>query len=370
MLIRTSTYLCNCTSTFNLHLCISAHQHTCTSARQSAHLHILTFAHHIMILVTGATGFLGSELAKQLIANGKTIRCTKRATSVTPNLLVSYTNQIEWIDADLMDVFALEEALAGITRVYHCAAFVSLKQADKVPMIRTNVTGTANLVNLCTELGIRLVHVSSIAAVGQAKPGELINEDHHLDSTEENDGYALSKLESEMEVWRGVAEGLDAVIVNPSLIIGANAGTAGSGQLFETVRKGLKFYTNGSAGFVDVEDVAKCMISLMESDISGERYIISAENRDYHTLTAEIATGFGKKAPHKLAKPWMMELAWRGAAVLAVLTGSFPKLDKIAAQSASLTRNFDNTKIKQATAIKFKPISKSIEEICNKLAVN
>ena len=323
-----------------------------------------------MILVTGATGFLGSELAKQLVESGKAIRCTKRTTSVIPQLLISYTNQIEWVDADLMDVFALEEALTGITGVYHCAAFVSLKQADKAPMIHTNVIGTANVVNLCTELRIRLVHVSSIAAVGQAKPGELINEEHHLDSTDENDGYALSKLESEMEVWRGVAEGLDAVIVNPSLIIGANAGTAGSGQLFETVRRGLKFYTNGSAGFVDVEDVAKCMISLMESGISGERYIISAENRDYHTLTAEIATGFGKKAPAKLAKPWMMELAWRGAAVLAALTGNTPKLDKIAAKSASLTRNFDNTKIKVATAIEFKPISKSIEEICNRLAIS
>lgn len=343
-----------------------AYLHICPSIRTFAYPHICT---SYMILVTGATGFLGSELAKQLVDSGKSIRCTKRATSVLPQLLASYINKIEWVDADLMDVFALEEALTGISQVYHCAAFVSLKQADKVPMIRTNVTGTANLVNLCTVLGIRLVHVSSIAAVGQAKPGELINEEHHLDSTDENDGYALSKLESEMEVWRGVAEGLDAVIVNPSLIIGANAGTAGSGQLFETVRKGLKFYTNGSAGLVDVEDVAKCMISLMESSSSsGERYIISAENRDYHRLTAEIATGFGKKAPTKLAKPWMMELAWRGAAVLAALTGNTPKLDKIAAKSASLTRNFDNTKIKKATAIGFKPISKSIEEICNRLA--
>ncbi|MDB5110150.1 MAG: nucleoside-diphosphate sugar epimerase, partial [Mucilaginibacter sp.] len=163
-------------------------------------------------------------------------------------------------------------------------------------------------------------------------------------------------------------EGLDAVIVNPSLIIGSNAGTAGSGQLFETVRKGLKFYTKGSAGFVDVEDVAKCMIALMNSPITGERYIINAENREYKQLTAEIAKGFGLKPPAILAKPWMMEAAWRGAALAAALTGKSPALDKTAAQAASQTRNFDNSKIKRDVVIKFKPISKTIGEICERLA--
>ncbi|MDB5009408.1 MAG: nucleoside-diphosphate sugar epimerase [Mucilaginibacter sp.] len=321
-----------------------------------------------MILVTGATGFLGSELAKQLCQNGESIRCTKRATSVIPLILQPYSKYIEWVDADLMDIFALKDALQGITQVYNCAAWVSLKQADKKPMIRTNVIGTANLVNLCLEQPVKMVHVSSIAAIGAAKPGELITEEHHLEATTENDGYALSKLESEMEVWRGMAEGLDAVIVNPSLIIGSNAGTAGSGQLFETVRKGLKFYTKGSAGFVDVEDVAKCMIALMNSPITGERYIINAENREYKQLTAEIAKGFGLKPPAILAKPWMMEAAWRGAALAAALTGKSPALDKTAAQAASQTRNFDNSKIKRDVVIKFKPISKTIGEICERLA--
>jgi dihydroflavonol-4-reductase len=320
------------------------------------------------ILVTGATGFLGAEVARQLVNAGESIRCTKRASSVIPQLLIPYASNIEWVDADMLDIFALEDALQDITQVYHCAAWVSLKQADKQPMIRTNITGTANLVNLCAEKGIRLVHVSSIAAIGHAKPGELTTENHHLDASTENDGYALSKLESEMEVWRGIAEGLDAVIVNPSLIIGANAGILGSGQLFETVRKGLKFYTKGSAGFVDVEDVAKCMIALMNSDITAERYIVSAENRNYKQITAEIAQCFGIKPPAIFAKPWMMEIAWRGAALLGFITGKPPAIDKIAAQSASLNRDFDNSKIKAAIAIDFKPISKTIEEICARLS--
>jgi dihydroflavonol-4-reductase len=328
---------------------------------------ICTFAHSTMILITGATGFLGAELAKQLAEKGAPIRCTKRAASVIPALLLPY-NQIQWVDADMLDFFALEDALQNVTQVYHCAAWVSLKQADKEPMIRTNVNGTANLVNLCLESNIRLVHVSSIAAIGTAKPGELITENHHLDSATEHDGYAISKLESEMEVWRGIAEGLDAVIVNPSLIIGPNAGTLGSGELFETVRKGLKFYTDGAAGFVDVEDVAKCMIALMESSITEQRYIISAENWTYKDITAETAKGFNIPPPAILAKPWMMELAWRGAAFISRLTRKPPAIDKIAALSSTQVRNFDNSKIKAAIGIDFKPISKSIREICERLA--
>jgi nucleoside-diphosphate-sugar epimerase len=267
----------------------------------------------------------------------------------------------------MLNIFALEDALEGITQVYHCAAWVSLKQADKEPMISTNVTGTANLVNLCAAMSIRMVHVSSIAAIGLAKPGELITEEHHLEQSADNDGYAISKLESEMEVWRGTAEGLDAVIVNPSLILGASAGKTGTGALFETVRKGLKFYTGGSGGFVDVEDVAKCMVALMHSDITAERFIISAENYTYKDITTEIAQGFGIKSPSKLAKPWMMGLAWRGAAFIAALTGKAPSLDKTSALAASELRAFDNSKIKQAIGMEFKPVSKTILEVCEVL---
>jgi dihydroflavonol-4-reductase len=317
-----------------------------------------------MILVTGATGFLGSELARQLVQQGNSIRCTKRGSSVIPKILSTYQQQIQWVDADMMDIFALEDALEGVTQVYHCAAWVSLRQADKQPMIRANVTGTANVVNLCTQLGIRLLHVSSIAAIGTALAGEMITENNHLEETTENDGYAISKLESEMEVWRGIAEGLNAVIVNPSLIIGPNAGTEGSGQLFEIVRKGFKFYTTGTGGFVDVEDVAKCMITLMNGSIQAERYIISAENLTYKTVVTDIANNFGIKPPATLATPWMMGLAWRGSAIVAALTGKAPAIDKISAQTASQTRVYDNSKIKVAIGIEFKPIDKTVKEVC------
>ena len=321
-----------------------------------------------MILITGATGFLGSELAMQLAKQGNNIRCTRRITSIIPEILAPFQQQIEWVNADLLDTFSLEKALSGINKVYHCAAWVSLKKADKKPMTFVNVEGTANLVNLCLLQNIRLVHVSSIAAIGIAKPGELINEKHYLDLESESDGYALSKLESEMEVWRGIAEGLDAVIVNPSIIIGANAGTSGSGQLFETVRKGLKFYTAGSSGFVDVEDVAKAMILLMNSQFDSERYIINADNIGYKQLFEEIAGNFAVKAPDFYAKAWMLDLAWRIAAFLSFITGKAPFLDKTSAIAASSKNNYDNAKIKNAVGMEFKPLSVSIKEVCDRLS--
>ncbi|MBS1524240.1 MAG: SDR family NAD(P)-dependent oxidoreductase [Bacteroidetes bacterium] len=321
-----------------------------------------------MILVTGATGFLGSEVAKQLAQQGHHIRCIKRNTSIIPQLLKPFNSNIEWVEADLLDLFSLENALQGIKYVYNCAAWVSLREADKQPMIYTNVNGTANLANLCLQNGCRLVHVSSVAAVGNAKPGELTSERDYLDPTTEDDGYAISKLESEMEVWRGIAEGLDAVIVNPSIIIGPGTGTGGSGALFETVRNGLKFYTGGSMGFVDVEDVAKCMIALMESNISGERFIINAENRSYKDITTEIAKDFGKKPPTFLAKPWMMGLAWRSAKLASAFTRKPPAIDKVSAKAASHERNFDNSKIRKAINFTFKPLDRSVREVCEALS--
>ncbi|MGI4729854.1 MAG: NAD-dependent epimerase/dehydratase family protein [Janthinobacterium lividum] len=321
-----------------------------------------------MILITGATGFLGSEVCRQLILGGKnSIRCTKRASSKIPEILIPYQHKIVWVEADLLEIDALKEALQNVTEVYHCAALVSFDPSLKKKLIQNNVEGTANLVNLCVENGIRLLHVSSIAAIGEGKFGELINENHHLEETPKDNAYAMSKYESEMEVWRGIAEGLDAVIVNPSLIIGKSAGKEGTGQIFETVRKGLKFYTSGSCGLVDVKDVAKAMILLMESQIRSERFILNAENWPYKKLFTEIAGNFNIKPPQTEAKSWMLELAWRASALGTVFTGKKMGVDKISAQAASRIQDYDNRKIKKAIGFEFKPLHESIRQICEVL---
>ncbi|WP_026897116.1 NAD-dependent epimerase/dehydratase family protein [Daejeonella oryzae] len=317
-----------------------------------------------MILITGATGFVGSELARQLTLNGDKIICLKRETSLIPHILKQQVN-IEWRNADLLDYFSLKEAFAGVNYVYHCAAMVSFNPADKKKMMKVNVEGTSNLVNICQEMNIKkLVHVSSVAAVGDSKNGIPIAENNHWEFNSSRSAYSISKYESEMEVFRAIAEGLNAVIVNPSIIIGKNAGTEGSGQLFATVRKGLKYYPSGSCGLVAVEDVARSMIQLMNSNLSGKRYLINAENYTYKDLFSQIARGYGLKPPATALKPWMLHLGYLGSKIISGLIGNQTGLTKDTLNSAFKKQNYSNQKIREALNMEFKPINQSISEIC------
>ena len=319
-----------------------------------------------MILVTGATGFLGAELIHQLTAQNFKVRALKRSTSVIPNLLKGNT-LIEWYVADINDSETLADAFDSVNQVYHCAAFISFNPKDKAKLLKINIEGTSNVVNLCLDNHIRLVHVSSIAALGNAKKDELITEKDYWVYDPHVHSYSISKYEGEMEVWRGIAEGLDAVIVNPAVIIGKNAGFEGSGAIFKLVKEGLKFYTNGATGIVDVVDVAKCMILLMNSEISAERYTLSAENLNYKNFFTEIAEGFGLKPPTIEAKPWMLGVAWRAAKVAAIFAGSAPSLTKDTARSSFNLSYYSNEKIRTTLNINFKPLKESIREVCEAL---
>lgn len=321
-----------------------------------------------MILVTGATGFLGSELVRQLLDKGEQIRALKRASSDIPAILHNQP-ALEWFEADILDYFALEQAFENITHVYHAAALLSFAAEDKKKQLRINKEGTYHIVNLCLEKNIKkLVHVSSVAALGESKAGLPVTENNHWEFNGTQQGYSISKYESEMEVWRAMAEGLNAVIVNPSIIIGKNAGTSGSGQIFESVRKGLKFYTCGSNGFVDVEDVARAMIALMESDICGERFVINAENWNLKDVLTEAAEAFHVKPPRIEAKPWMMELGWRGAELLSLINGKKYGLTKDTARNAFKKSAYSSEKFRDFFPdFEFKPIKISIKEACDAL---
>ncbi|PST84754.1 nucleoside-diphosphate sugar epimerase [Pedobacter yulinensis] len=316
-----------------------------------------------MILVTGATGFLGAEVVYQLTKQGLTVRATRRESSKIPALLQD-NNLVDWQLADLNDVADLQQIFEGITRVYHCAALVSFSPADKENLYRTNIEGTANIVNACLLSGARLVHVSSVAALGNARRGAtLITEDDHREYDPKAHAYGVSKYEGEMEVWRGINEGLDAVIVNPSVIIGVNAGFTGSGAIFKMVKDGFPYYTRGVSGFVDVADVARVMIRLMDSPVSGERFIVSSENYSYKDLLTLAAKEMGLKAPAREAKPWMLGLAWRFAKIFSLLTGKAAALTKDTAKSSLEVSKYSNQKVVQTTAIQFKPVADSLAQI-------
>ncbi|HET8828640.1 MAG TPA: NAD-dependent epimerase/dehydratase family protein [Pelobium sp.] len=321
-----------------------------------------------MILITGATGFLGAELVFQLLQTEEKVRCIKRKDSVVPEKLLAFSHKIEWFNADILDLSDLEDAFEGIHKVYHCAALISFDETLKAKMLKVNAEGTSNVVNLCVQFGIeKLVYASSVAALGNAKANGLIDETCFWEGFEVKNAYAVSKYRAEMEVWRSMNEGLNAVIVNPSVIIGADAGTEGSGAIFESIKNGLNYYTRGTTGFVDVEDVARCMILLMDNPVKQERFVLNSENISYQNLFEQTAKQFGTAGPKKLAKPWMLNLAWRLTALKNYLLGKKGGINKAIANTADKVSRYDNQKVKTLLNYQFIPVQQSIAKIVNAL---
>jgi len=316
-----------------------------------------------VILVTGGTGFLGSTLLQYLIDDGHSVIALKRTSSVIPDPLKS-SSLIQWVDAEITDYFSLEEIIPKVDQVYHCAAKVSYQKEDAAEIIKTNVEGTKHIVNLCLEHQKRLLHVSSIAALGFSKKGLAVTEKDKWEYNPKISKYSLAKHESEMEVWRGIAEGLDAVIVNPSVIMGIGWGEKGSRAIFNLVNKGNKIYPLGSVGIVDVSDVAKIMIQLMNSDITSERYILNAENISNQDLLTKISGYLQKPAPHIKATPLMLSLAWRLSKIGSLLSGKKPTLTAESARAANSKLQYDNSKIREKLGYTFKPLDQTLKEVC------
>lgn len=326
-----------------------------------------------MILVTGATGLVGSRLLFDLTGSGRQVRAIRRngGNMATVNNIFSINNKtdllknIEWVEADVTDPNALLEAMKDIKQVYHCAAYVSFAQKDYHRMMQINVQGTANMVNMALEAGIdKFCHVSSVAAIGRSEDESNLTETHLWKASKYNSNYAISKYEAECEVWRGTEEGLNAVIVNPSMILGYGDLTRSSGELFGGVLKGLKFYSEGVNGYVDVRDVTKSMMQLMESTITNQRYIISSENISYKDIFFQMADAFHKPRPTIKVNKWMSEAAWRAGALISTITGKKPLVTRETAMSSQCQWFYSNEKIKKAIGIEFILISQSIRDNC------
>jgi dihydroflavonol-4-reductase len=317
------------------------------------------------ILITGATGFIGSYLVRHLLRQGYTnLRCTRQPNSSTV-LLKEAADQVAWVEADMLDVPALEEAMQGIQQVYHCAAVVSFDEKDNRKMLKINEEGTANVVNLALDFGIeKLVHVSSIAAIGRKPNDPNIDERTAWKDADWNSPYGVSKHRAEMEVWRGMAEGLNAAIVNPANVLGSGfwKGRTSTGQIFHNIWKGLRFHPLGTTGFVDVRDVVRFMVLLMESEISGERYILSAENLPFKKLFEEISEALGVKPPAIAVTPLIREAAWRVAWLASKFTGEPAFITKQTARSSARTFLYDNRKSLAAFPFQYTPISQTVRE--------
>jgi nucleoside-diphosphate-sugar epimerase len=327
-----------------------------------------------MILVTGGTGMLGAHLLLELTKSESRIRAIKRTSShinLVEKIFSIYDSnasellkKIEWVNADLLDYDALGDCFENIDLVYHCAGFVSYQPKDKDLVMKINIEGTANMVNLCLDKKIKkLCHVSSIAALGVSANGELIDEETYWQPDQKSSVYTQSKYYSEIEVWRGIAEGLNAVIVNPAVILGVGNWNQGSAAIFQKMWEGLRFYTKGVTGFVDVRDVCKAMTMLMNSEFSSQRYVVSAENISWKQMFGTIAKSLNKQEPSIYANPLLTGLAWRGEKLKSMLSGKSPLITKETARTSHKQLYYSNTKICNAIPINFTPINDTISQI-------
>ncbi len=274
-----------------------------------------------MILVTGATGLVGSHLVLHLLEQGQTVRALYR-TEENINKVKQVFNyykkgdlftNINWFYADIIDVPSLNDAFLGIEYVYHCAALVSFNPDDEEKLRKINIEGTANVVNFCLHQKVKkLCHVSSIAALGDLLEGEtIVTEATEWNPEALHSDYAISKYGAEMEVWRGQQEGLDVVVVNPGVILGPLFWTEGSGEIYQKVKKGMPFYTKGTTGFVSVTDVVKAMILLMNGEAKNERFTLVSENLTYENIIFKIADCLKVSRPKIYANKFITSLGWR-----------------------------------------------------------
>ncbi len=315
-----------------------------------------------MVLVTGASGFVGGRLVQYLLAQSIQVRVLVR----NPTKQIFHAD-VEVYQGDILDITSLEKALYGISTIYHCAAYISYHPSDYDIMYKTNVEGTANIVNVALHCGVKkLVHISSIAALGVRPSSMAINEEALWDAGYKQTRYGISKMMAEHEVYRGIAEGMDACIVNPGVILGKNAPKDKSPQrILSMIKKGLSFYPKGSNGFIDIEDVVTATYKLGQLQNTGERYILVAENLklyDYLKLCAKILNA---KPPRFAINNWMIYLAIAFDYILSFFTLKKRMLSFENLYLAQQQFLYDNKKVVSALHFSFKPIEQSLIESIN-----
>lgn len=318
-----------------------------------------------MIFVTGGTGLLGGYLLRKLLQDNVEIVALYR-THYSDLLTPEETEKIKWIKGEILDIGLLEEICAKASQVYHCAGMVSFNPSRRLALMETNVTGTTNLVNACIAGNVeKLVYVSSVAALGRKNNTDPISENAPWLEDQDYSAYGLSKYLAELEVWRGISEGLNAVIVNPTIILGVGNWNDSSAALFKNVWNEFPWYTEGLTGFVFAEDVAEAMVQLMNSSITAERFILSAENLAFHIVFNTMAIQFYKKPPHLKVTPFLASMVWRLEKIKQIFSGKEPLLTKETAATAQRKTYYNNQKLLKAIpTFSYTSIEKTIEICC------
>jgi dihydroflavonol-4-reductase len=318
-----------------------------------------------MIAVTGANGLLGSYIVRRLIAEQKEFVALKRSNSDL-SLLSDVASKIKWIDADVTNPVTLEEAFADVTQVIHAAAIVSFNPRLSKKLFHVNVTGTRNVVNACLASGVKkLIHISSVAALGRLKGETTIDENHKWIDNPLNSTYAETKYLAELEVFRGQEEGLNTILVNPSIILAAADWSKSSAKLFKYVWDQKKFYAERDLNFVDARDVASAVVTLLEVDAPGERFILNAGTLRLHDFFSKIAGHFNRKAPTIKLSQSMLQVISRVEAVRSWFTRSEPLITRETARMAGSYFVYNNKKIRNQLNFEFQSIDETLKWCCD-----
>jgi dihydroflavonol-4-reductase len=327
------------------------------------------------VFITGATGFIGSHIARRYLADGYAVKALFRPASGY-GMLTDVADKITWHEGDVLDIPSLEVAIQSgrpdvSVDVIHAAAIVSFVPKDQRRMEAINVEGTANVVNVCLRAGVRkLGYVSSVAALGRpaTKGGKTnepipINEEQKWEESPNNSQYAKTKYWAELEVWRGVAEGLNAVMVNPSIVLGVGDWSRSSLQLIKFVQDERPFYPAGLVNYVDVLDVTDALVGLMQSEVKGQRFILNCGTIPYRSLLEQIAKVLEKRPPTIAIPPVLTRLLWPVEAVRAWVMGTNPLITKETARSASSLYQYDGHRIEKVLDFQYQALSETLKRV-------
>lgn len=320
------------------------------------------------VFITGGTGFIGSYIIKNLVEKGYVVRAIRRSNKMPVYIPKKILDSVQWLEGDVLDIVSLSDAMQGVDAVIHSAAIVSFSKKERHQMYHVNVEGTANVVNAAVENRIkRFLHISSVAALGRTTKTETVTEQKKWEENKNNTNYAISKHHAELHVWRGFAEGLEGVVINPSTVLGYGDWHQSSCAIFKNAYREFPWYTKGVNGFVGVEDVAEAAIRLLFSEITQQKFIVNADNWSFQQLFNTIADGFHKKPPHKEATKSMGEIAWRLEKLKEMITGKKALLTKETAKVAHSKTSFDNSAALQALpGFQFTPLETVIKKACEK----
>ncbi len=324
-----------------------------------------------MILVTGATGLLGSHLTAALLMQSKKvcalyrdkskIENTKKILSYYTDEVDIYFSKIKWFEANVTDYFSLQEPFTNVTEVYHCAGLVSFDEKDNKQLYAINAEGTEHVINTCLEKGIkRFCHVSSVATLQIEANKKYVDEFSVWKTSSGNSSYAITKYRGEFEAWRGAAEGMNVLVVNPSVILGAGCWGQSSTQIITRCYKGLPIYTEGVTGYIDVRDVVNCMIKLMDANKFGQRYILNSENCSFKEITHQLQQNFNKPTSKIKAGKFLLNAALVFSTTKNIFSRKKSFITKSVIQSAQKKTYYDNTKVCKEINYKFIPIKESL----------